>query len=68
VEPANPLLSGNGSGNGYSVIDGENEMAATDTTHVPTAMAGFLMLGVGLLILLDKGDFKFVVAGNVGRG
>jgi hypothetical protein len=66
---ANPLLHGNGSGAGsYSAADAEAEMSAASHDIVPTAAAGVLIIGMALLVLLDKGGFKFTGTGSAGIG
>lgn len=66
---ANPILHGNGSGAGsYNSGDAEAEMSAMSHDIVPTAAAGVLIVGMALLVLLDKGGFKFTGTGSAGIG
>jgi hypothetical protein len=66
---ANPLLHGNGSGAGsYSSADAEAEMSAASHDIVPTAAAGVLIVGMALLVLLDRSGFKFTGTGSANIG
>lgn len=66
---ANPLLHGNGSGSGsYNAGDAEAEMQAVSHDVVPTAAAGVIIVGIALLVLLDKSGFKFTGTGSASLG
>jgi len=60
------MLHGDGSGNMYSAEDGQAEMGALDTEHVPTLMAAFVVIAGGTLFFLKKAGFRFVVEANAG--
>jgi hypothetical protein len=65
--PGNPLLWGK-SGGSYSAADAQSEMAGTYTDHVPTVLAGVLIVSGAVLFFLNKAGFRFAVEASGGRG
>jgi hypothetical protein len=66
---ANPLLHGNGSGGVYNTQDANAEMAQTHD-RVPAYLAAVLIGSAGILLFLNKANFRFVgtASGGLGKG
>lgn len=62
----NPLLHGRNGGS-YSAADATREMAGTFTDHIPTTLAGVLIISGIVLVALQRAGFRFVVEASGGR-
>lgn len=64
---ANPLLHGDGSGHMYDP-EAADAQGLSNSQHVPTVMAGVLVISALILVGLDRGGFEVGATLKAGAG
>lgn len=53
---------------GSNAADATREAGGAETAHIPTVLAGVLIVSGAVLFFLDKAGFRFAVEASGGRG